>query len=89
MPRSHRRGGKLPAGDGRQEAKGGAELNREFSWHRTGLDPDCTALAIQLEGCGITLPDVGEKVSEEMLFGLGGGIGHAQDFEAIGFGLIG
>lgn len=32
-------------------------------------------MAIQLEGCGITLPEVGEKVSEEMLFGIGGGIG--------------
>lgn len=32
-------------------------------------------MAIQLEGCGITLPELGGEVSEAMLFGIGGGIG--------------
>lgn len=32
-------------------------------------------MAIQLEGCGITLPELGAQVSEAMLFGIGGGIG--------------
>ena len=39
------------------------------------MDPDCTALAIQLKSCGITLPELGDQVSEAMLFGIGGGIG--------------
>jgi hypothetical protein len=32
-------------------------------------------LAIQLEGCAITLPESGGEVSEAMLFGIGGGVG--------------
>ena len=32
-------------------------------------------MAIQLEGCGITLPELGGDASEAMLFGIGGGIG--------------
>ena len=50
-------------------------MDRQFSWHRTGLDPDCTALASQLESCEITLPELDDAISEAMLFGIGGGIG--------------
>ena len=50
-------------------------MKHQIPWHRTGLDPDCTALAIQLSSCGIELPGLGAEPDEAMLFGIGGGVG--------------
>ncbi len=50
-------------------------IGERARFHRPGIDPDCTALAVQLDSLGLGLPGLNGPVSEALLFGIGGGIG--------------
>ncbi len=45
------------------------------AYHRSGQDPECCALAIQLAAHQITFPGSSDSPSEAMVFGIGGAIG--------------